>query len=296
MKQIGTSPLRKDALAKVTGRARYTADLDMRGMLHAKLFRSTIAHGRVTSIDITEALEVPGVVRVLTYEDCRGIIFPTAGHPYAMDPAHQDKADRSLLTDKIRLYGDEIAVVVAVDELTAEKAAAKIKVEYEELPFYLDPEDAMADGASLIHDDAPNNILGQNTFALGDEDPEDVFAQADYVFEKVYESPQVQHCHLENHISYAYKDDQERITVVSSTQIPHIARRIMAHAFDLPVNHVQGDQAPCRGRLRQQAGYCPGASGRFSDHEVRRPARYDRYEPGRVHGLYQKPPRHAPLL
>lgn len=239
MKQIGTSPLRKDALAKVTGRARYTADMDRRGMLHASIFRSTIAHGRVNSIDTSEALAVEGVVKVLTYKDCAGIIFPTAGHPYAMDPARQDKADRSLLTDRIRLYGDEIAVVIAEDALCAEKAAARIQVEYEEYPFYLDPEEAMADGARLIHDDAPNNILGQNSFALGAEEPDEVFAEADYVFEKVYESPQVQHCHLENHISYAYRDDQERITVVSSTQIPHIARRIMAHAFGMPVNQFR---------------------------------------------------------
>ncbi len=232
--QTGTSPHRKDALAKVTGRARYTGDMDMRGMLHARIFRSTIAHGRVTRLDISRAAALEGVTAVFTPDDCRGIVFPTAGHPYAIPPARNDKADRNLLTDRIRLYGDEIAAVVAEDPVTAAKALELIEVEYEEYPFYLDPEEAIAEGAHPIHEGG--NILGQNSISLGEEDPEEVFKEAEYIFEDVYESPQVQHCHMENHICYAYRDDSERIVVVSSTQIPHIARRIMAHAFSMPFN------------------------------------------------------------
>ncbi len=229
---IGSSPQRKDALAKVTGRAKYTADMDMRGMLHGKIFRSTIAHGRVTSLDCSRAEALEGVVAVVTYDDCRGIVFPTAGHPYAIPPARNDRADRNLLTDRIRLYGDEIAAVVAEDPVTAEKALELIEVEYEEYPFYLDPEDAVKEDAVHIHDGG--NILGQNSLSLGEEDPEEVFKEAAHIIEDIYESPQVQHCHMENHICYAYKDDADRIVVVSSTQIPHIARRIMAHAFSMP--------------------------------------------------------------
>ncbi len=95
----------------------------MRGMLYCRIFRSTIAHGKVTSLDISEAEALEGVVKIVTYEDVRGYIFPTSGHPFSMDPAQRDIADRPLLTDRIRYYGDEIAAVIAEDEINCFKSA-----------------------------------------------------------------------------------------------------------------------------------------------------------------------------
>ena len=120
---IGQSKQRLDAEAKVTGRARYTDDMGLPGMRHAAYVHSTIAHGMVLSIDASEALALPGVEAVFTADDVPGFLFPTAGHPYSMDPSHGDVADRLLLTKHVRYYGDEVAVVVARDGLTARKAA-----------------------------------------------------------------------------------------------------------------------------------------------------------------------------
>ena len=116
---LGTSVKRVDGPDKVTGRAKYTADLIDRNALVAKVFRSTVANGRVLSIDTSAAEKVPGVVKIFTCFDVPKNYFPTAGHPWSTDPSHQDVADRLLLTDRPLYYGDDIAVVVAEDEVAA---------------------------------------------------------------------------------------------------------------------------------------------------------------------------------
>ena len=238
-KTIGKGEKRKDAVAKVTGKAKYTADLDMRGMLYGKIFRSTIAHGRLVKLDTSEAEAMEGVVKVIRPEDVKGYIFPTSGHPFSMDPAQRDIADRPLLTDIVRLYGDEIAAVIAEDELTAEKAVKKIKAEYEEYPFYLDPEEAVKDGAVEIHEGVKNNIVGHSTIVLGDTDIDEAFKKSDYIFEEVFETPPVQHCQMENQIAYAYIDGNDKIVVYTSTQIPHIVRRILANLYKVPFGKIR---------------------------------------------------------
>ena len=116
---VGKSPRRKDAVAKVTGRARYTDDFSMPGMLYAKYVRSPIAHGRVLRIDTGKARNLHGVEAVFTFEDVSDRRFATAGHPYCLDGSHPDIADRRLLTGHVRYHGDEVAIVVARDRLTA---------------------------------------------------------------------------------------------------------------------------------------------------------------------------------
>jgi xanthine dehydrogenase molybdenum-binding subunit len=148
---LGTSVPRLDAYEKVTGRAKYTADLiDERGCLVAKILHATIANGLVTSIDTAAAVALPGVECVRTCFDVPDLPFPTAGHPWSTDPAHQDPADRHLLTRRVRLYGDDIAVVIAVDELTATRALRLIKVEYEEYPHVLDTESSLMAGCHEV--------------------------------------------------------------------------------------------------------------------------------------------------
>lgn len=226
---IGQSVTRVDAPDKVTGRAKYTDDIADKSALIAKVLHSSIAHGYVKSIDISEAERIKGVVKIVTCFDVPDIPFPTAGHPWSTDPHHQDVADRLLLNRHVRYYGDDVAAVVARDEVSAMQAIRAIKVEYEELPFVLDPIEAMRDGAPQIHEGFDHNILAHTSYEDGNYE-EAVKEPGLIVVDKWYDTPTVQHCHIENHICYAY-EEAGKINVVSSTQIPHIVRRIVGQAL-----------------------------------------------------------------
>jgi xanthine dehydrogenase molybdenum-binding subunit len=234
---VGKSVRRVDAVAKVTGRARYTDDFFIPGMLVARYLRSTIAHGRVTKIDTGKAQQLPGVEAVFTYEDVPQNKFATAGHPYSLDPAHKDVEDRLLLTRDIRYWGDEIAVVVAENTIVLQEALKLIEVAYEEYKPLVAPEAVLAEGAREIHVGS-KNIIGESQYSVGGN-IEDALARADVVIEGRYQTQTCQHCHIENHIAHAYMDDLEHIVVVSSTQIPHIARRIVGEALDLPWGRIR---------------------------------------------------------
>ena len=167
-KSVGKSVIRVDAYEKATGRAKYTDDLCDRSALVVKVCHSTIAHGYVKTIDTTAAEAIPGVVKVLTCFDVPEIPFPTAGHPWSTDPGHQDVADRLLLNRHVRYYGDDIAVVIAEDEVAAAQGIRALKVEYEELPFVLDVQKAMEPDAPQLHEEYPGNILKHTQLRKGD--------------------------------------------------------------------------------------------------------------------------------
>jgi xanthine dehydrogenase molybdenum-binding subunit len=234
---VGQSVKRVDAVAKVTGQARFTGDFFRPGTLVAKYLRSTIAHGRVKQIDTSPAEKLPGVEAILSFKDVPEKRFATAGHPYALDPEARDVADQLLLTDHIRYWGDEIAVVVAENDLVLQQALKLIHVTYEEYEPLLTPEAALAEGAREIHTGS-KNVIGESQYAVG-ENIEQALKGSDIVLEGKYHTQIVQHCHMENHIAYAYMDDLEHIVVVSSTQIPHIARRIVGEALDLPWGRIK---------------------------------------------------------
>ncbi len=234
---VGKSVKRVDAVDKVTGRARYTDDLADKSALIVKIYHSTIAHGMVTKVDTSEAEKIPGVVRVITCFDVPDIPFPTAGHPWSTDPHHQDVADRLLLNKHVRYYGDDVAVVIAEDEVAAAQGVRALKVEYDEYPFVLDPQEAMKDDAPQLHERFPNNILAHTGYEQGD------FAEAIkepglIKIEGWYNTPTVQHCHIENHICFA-EEQSGKIVVTSSTQIPHIVRRVVAQALGLPWGKIR---------------------------------------------------------
>jgi xanthine dehydrogenase molybdenum-binding subunit len=234
---IGKSVTRVDALDKVTGRSKYTDDLCEKNALVAKIYHSTKANGVVTSIDTSEAEKIPGVVKVVTCFDVPKIYFPTAGHPWSTDPSHQDVADRLLLTDRVRFCGDDVAAVIAENEIAAKQAIAALKVEYEEYPFVLDVQEAMAEGAPCLHEKYPGNVLGHSSIRRGNL--EEAIKEPGLIkIDQWYDTPVVQHCHIENHICYASMENG-KITVVSSTQIPHIVRRVVGQALGIPWGSVR---------------------------------------------------------
>ena len=237
--EIGKNRRRVDAWAKVTGTAKYTADLYPANCLTAKVIRSTIANGRVVSMDVREALKVPGVVKIVTCFDVPDIQFPTPGHPWSVEKSHQDIADRKLLNERVRVYGDDIGAVIAEDELAAEKAARLVRVTYETYEPLLSVEAAMAPEASRIHEEKPGNIVASSGFKIGEGDFDRLKEDGGLIYVSgTYTTQSVQHCHLEVPVSFAYMEDG-RIVVVTSTQIPHIVRRVISQALGMDMGKIR---------------------------------------------------------
>ena len=237
MSDVGKSVIRVDAYDKATGRAKYTDDLCERNALIAKVVRSTVAHGYVTSIDTSEAEKIPGVVKIVTCFDVPDIKFPTAGHPWSVEEAHQDVADRRLLNRHVRYYGDDVAAVVADNDVAADQAVRAIKVTYDEKPFVLDPLEAIKPGAPVLHKECPDNILKHTTIRLGDY--QNAIKEPGLLcVDKWYTIPTVQHCHIENHIAVSHMEGN-RIVIESSTQIPHIVRRTVGQALGISWGRVR---------------------------------------------------------
>lgn len=233
---VGSSVVRVDAYDKVTGRAKFTDDLILNKCLVAKVFHASIGNGRVVRIDTSRAEAVPGVVKVVTFKDVPDCQFPTPGHPWSVESAHQDVSDRRLLTDRIRYYGDDVAAVIAEDEVAAARAVRLIDVEYEEYPVVTDPRVAMAGTPVPVHEEKPDNVLAQSQYEIGHVD--EGLSCSDEVYRAVYKTPMVQHCHLETPVSYAYME-KGRIVVVTSTQIPHIVRRVCGQALGIPWGKIR---------------------------------------------------------
>ncbi|PKK40509.1 Xanthine dehydrogenase, molybdenum binding subunit [Clostridiaceae bacterium JG1575] len=234
---VGKSVVRKDALEKVLGRAMYTDDFLIPDLLVGRLVHSPHAHARVKKVHKEKALALDGVLAVLCYDDVPHIPYPSAGHPYSLDPSHRDVADRLIFTDVARYVGDVVAGVVAEDELTARRAAALVEVDYEELPFVLNPKEAMAEGAPRLHEGFPRNILA--SFGNDYGDTLGTLKTAHYCVEDTYSTNIVQHAQMENQTATAHVASDGRIVITSSTQIPHIVRRVVGQALDRPWGDVQ---------------------------------------------------------
>lgn len=234
---VGINEKRVDAYDKVTGRAKYTEDLIGRNAYVAKICHSTIAHGKVVKINCEEAEKIEGVIKVITCFDVPDHPFPTAGHPWSTDPSHQDVADRKLLNEHVRYYGDDIALVIAKDEVAASQGVAALEVEYEEYPFSLDVLESMKGLAVPIHKECPDNILAHTVMNKGNYEKA-IQEPGLMKVEGWYETPIVQHAHIENHISLAY-EEAGKIVVIASTQIPHIVRRVVAQALGVDWGKVR---------------------------------------------------------
>lgn len=235
---IGKSVVRKDALEKVTGAAKYVGDLKFSPMLHAKILRSPYAHARIVSIDTSEAKKLPGVKAVVTGEDF---------HQYV----GLYLVDRTLYAyEKVRYIGEAVAGVAATSPEIAEEAVKLIKVEYEPLPVVLDPEEAMKPDAPLIHEKlheykcvpfifpVPHTNIS-NHFKIRKGNVEEGFKQSDYIFEDEYYVPHMQHCPIEPHGTIAHMDQKGKITVYNSCQSPNATRKLLSAALNYPVNKIR---------------------------------------------------------
>ncbi|WP_406129075.1 molybdopterin-dependent oxidoreductase [Streptomyces sp. NBC_00989] len=226
----------------VTGTARYTFDIDVPGLLHMKLLRSPHAHARITAIDTEAALQVPGVQAVFTHYDAPERHFSTARHEHPTE----DPDDTRVLDDTVRYVGQRVAAVVADSEAAAEEGCRRVEVTYEILPAVLDPEQAMRPGAPVVHDkDAAtarisrpqNNVVGEAHGEIGSV--ETGFAEADAVYEDTYRTQRVQHASLETHGAVAWFDEDNRLTVRTSSQTPFLTRRALCALYDLPEEQVR---------------------------------------------------------
>ncbi len=222
---IGKSVPRTDALEKVTGRAKYGVDVDLPGMLHAKVLRSRFPHARILSIDTSRAEKLPGVRAVITAEDT---LKEKAASGW------QDKYPLAL--DKVRYVGEEIAAVAATDELIAEEALGLIKVNYEELPAVFDPEEAVKPGAPRIHD-VENNIAHKVETEFGDIVKG--FAEADYIFEDRFTIPPVHTSPLEPNMCIASFDPTGKLTFWENSHDPWVYRRFVPRILGIAESKVK---------------------------------------------------------
>jgi putative selenate reductase molybdopterin-binding subunit len=226
----------------VRGKARYTFDTVIDGLLHIKLARSIHAHARIRGIDKQAALAVPGVVTVLTSEDAPPMLFSTGQH----EKAWMDPEDTRVLDDVVRFVGQKVAAVVAESEAAAEEGCRRLVIDYEVLPAVFDPAHAILSGAPLLHPErtpeqyvygAARNIVAETHGEYGDVAA--ALAASAVTYEGSFTTQRVQHAALETHGGLAWLDEAGTLNVRSSTQVPFLARRKLCQLFDLAPDKVR---------------------------------------------------------
>lgn len=238
---VGQRIPRKDGPEKVTGRAKYTGDIHLSGMLVGRILRSPHPHARILNIDTSRAEQLNGVKAVITARDTAGI-----KHGFVETPRYPPD-QYTLATDRVRFVGEEIAAVAATDPYIAEEALSLIRVDYEPLPAVFDPEAAMQPGAPEIHASHPKvkeplvNIAGKTETGWGDI--ESAFAQADYVREDRFESHLRTHGYLEPQVTVASYEPGGKLNVWTSSMGPFIKRAKLARTLGLPFSAVRVQKA-----------------------------------------------------
>ena len=250
---IGTRPVRHDGVDKVTGAARYGADISLPGMLHAKILRSPHAHARIRSIDTSKAEALPGVVAVLTAADFPIIEDRILDFAEVQGNARMI-AENLMAKDKALYMGHAVAAVCAVSPHIATEALQLVEVDYEILPTVLTWRDAMAPDATLLHDDmttyfrverfargddtgVKSNIAGHIRHQVGDV--EQGFRDADLVIEREFETQTVHQGYIEPHVSTAMWSADGRVTVWTSTQGLFNIRAQTAAIIGVPESQVK---------------------------------------------------------
>ncbi|HEY7126910.1 MAG TPA: molybdopterin cofactor-binding domain-containing protein [Ktedonobacterales bacterium] len=241
LKTVGKPERKVDAIKLATGKPCFVDDIELRGMLYAGLLTSPHAHARIRTIDASKARALPGVHAVLTYKDIPRIPYTTAGQSWPEPGPH----DQVSLDNVVRFVGDRVAVVAAETSEIAQRALDLIEVDYEVLPALLDSRRAMDPDAPRLHmepdsyhiRDASRNLAARIEANIGDVDRG--FAESDLVVEGEYIVPQVQQTPLEPHIVITYWDEDERLIVRTSTQVPFHVRRIIAPVIGLPPRRIR---------------------------------------------------------
>ncbi len=244
--KVVNQPLRKiDAMTLALGKPSYVGDFKPDDALIIKMLGSPHAHARITSIDISEAEKMPGVHCVLYYGNVPRIVHTTAGQGYPEPSPY----DTFMFDSKMRFVGDRVAAVAAETEKIAEAALKAIKVEYEVLQPVLRIQDAMKEGAPIIHDEPEaravipvpyepkKNMAAHVDMEIGDL--EKGMAEADETIDFQFYNHYGQHCPVEPHVSMAWVDREDRIIITTSTQVPFHCRRIVAQTLDIPVRRVR---------------------------------------------------------
>lgn len=241
---IGKSIPKVDALALAAGTGQFTDDFRVENELSCAVLYSPVAHAEIVSIDATEAYALAGVVDVLHYQNVPRVLHTTAGQGFP-EPSPYDTV---LFDRKVRFVGDRIALVAAEDADTARRAADAIKVEYAPLPALFDMEKAKNHDASRLHTDDEhakipavydpgNNVAAEITMSFGDL--EKGFKDADFIEDHTYNTQIVSHCAIEPHAVRAHFDEQGRLVLITSTQVPFHARRIVSMVCGIPLQHIR---------------------------------------------------------
>jgi putative selenate reductase molybdopterin-binding subunit len=237
---VGKAERKVDAVKLVTGKPAFVDDIELRRLLHGRLLTSPHAHAIIREIDVSRARALPGVQAVLTYKDVPRIPYTTAGQSWPEPGPH----DQYCLDYRVRFVGDRVAAIAAETPEIAEQALKLIDVEYEILPALFDPRKAMEPDAPRLHPeqesynihDASHNIAAHLHAEVGDV--ERGFTESDVVVEGEYIVPQVQQTPIENHIVITYWDEDDRLVVRTSTQVPYHVRRIIAPVIGLPPRRI----------------------------------------------------------
>lgn len=242
-KTVGHPEVKVDAIKLVQGKPAFAADFEKRGLLYAKVLKSPHAHARIVSIDASQARALPGVAAVLTHADVPRVVYSTAGQS---DPI-PGPLDMFSLDTKVRFVGDRVAFVAAETPEIAEKALELINVEYEVLPSILDSRTSMNANAPRLHDepeyvnfedsDPSRNLAAHIHIDIGSV--EQGFAEADRIFEHEYTVPKVQQVSIEPHVVVTYWDEDDRLVIRTSTQVPFHVRRQMAPVLGLPIKRIR---------------------------------------------------------
>lgn len=231
---VGRSVPQLDAVAKATGGAKYTADLKIPGMLYAKVLRSPLPHARILKIDIGEAERLPGVKAVICHKNVPRVAY----NSYYREPIDEERlpADEYIFDEKVRYVGDKVAALAATSLDIAEEALELIQVEYEELPFVLDPLEALKPDAPRIHE-VENNLVKEVKWDVGNI--EEGFAEADYIFENTYRTQMQQHVPLEPHCCIAEFDINGELHIISSTQGTFNVRVLLGKILNMPLSKIR---------------------------------------------------------
>ncbi len=223
---LGISVPRLDGPEKVTGKAKFGADIYLPRMLHGKILRSQYSHARIYGIRTEKAEKLPGVKAVVTWKDAPEVITGMYQNDW-----------RAFAKEKVRYLGDVVAAVAAVDEETASEALELIDVEYEELPAVFDPIEALSPGAPVVHDAFPGNVGARRRIRKGDV--EQVFKTAELVFEDTFKTQMVDHCQIEPHVAVADFGVSGRLTIWASTQAPFNNRFLLSQILQIPMNKIR---------------------------------------------------------